>query len=103
MKWVTDQHCSQRSAADDDQFRRLDENFKVPVFHQISTDDCADNHEYADNGEHEWSYLLKVVPSAAAAALECFTGLCWMECVARSTREPIVSPPWADAAPSDAV
>jgi len=57
MKWIADEHGSDRGSADDDQFGRLDEHLKISVLHQVSRDHRAEDNHNSDNGKHSGSAL----------------------------------------------
>jgi hypothetical protein len=52
MQRVGDEHGSDGSAEDDDQFGGLDQNPDVSILHQVAGEDGAEDHHDSDNHEH---------------------------------------------------
>ena len=53
VKRIGDEDGADGSPADSDQFGGLKEDAEISVLHEIAADDAAENHDNADDGEHE--------------------------------------------------
>ena len=52
VEWISDQKSTDGRAADCDQFRRLNQDAKVAVLHEVASHDATEDHDDADNGKH---------------------------------------------------
>ena len=52
MQWIADQHGSRGSAADDEQFGGLEQDFDIAMLHEITAEHGPENNDDSNHGKH---------------------------------------------------